>query len=274
MPEKPTLVINSSGASFFSYLTSIFRYKDLLITLSLRDFKVRYAQSFLGFFWTFVQPFSIVIILVMVFDKTLHVGSEGVEYPLYAMSGMALWGYFSFVFSQSGISIINAQSIITKVYFPRIIIPLSKGFVGLFDFGIACLVIAAMLLWYQQPVGWQLCWSPIFILFTYLSSLGSGLLLCALTIRFRDLQYVLTYLLQFGLYLTPVAYPASIVPPHLKWIYFLNPMAGLIEAFRWSLFNKAVFDPYCLISLATATLIFWAGLVSFINAEHKMADMV
>lgn len=274
MVQKPKQVISSAGSGLGDYLLELFKYKDLLVTLSLRDFRVRYSQTFLGFLWAFIQPFSTVVILVFVFDKTLHVDTKGIPYPLYAMAGLTLWTYFGFVLNQSGTSIVSSQSLITKVYFPRLIIPVSKAWVGLIDFVISFLLLCGLLLIYRFPLTWQVLYAPLFVFLSFLASLGAGIWFCSLTVRYRDFQYVIPFLLQFGLYITPIAYPTSFIPEKFKWLYFVNPIAGAIEGFRWSIFHTGALDPYCYISFAASILLFATGIWSFVKAEDRMADLV
>lgn len=274
MVQKPQKVISSAGTNLIGYFQELFRYKDLLITLSLRDFKVRYSQTFLGFLWVFIQPICTVAVLVFVFEKTLHIDTLGVPYPLYAMSGMVLWTYFGYVLNQSGTSIISSQSMISKVYFPRMIIPVSKALVGLIDFFVSFLILCVLFLVFRHPISSQTVYAPVFFFITLLSSLGAGILFSALTVRYRDFQYVIPFLLQFGLYITPVAYPTSFIPEKFKWLYFLNPMAGAIEGLRWSIFGRNSLDPFCYVSFAVAILLFVTGIVCFAKVESKMADLV
>ncbi len=274
MVQKPRQVISSSQTSLIFYFQELIKYRDLLITLTLRDFKVRYSQTFLGFLWAFIQPFSTLLILVFVFGKTLHVDTGGIPYPLYAMSGMVLWTYFGYVLNQSGNAIISSQSMISKVYFPRLIIPISKAFVGLIDFLISFVLLGILLVVYRYPLSVQAIYAPIFVFLAFISAIGAGILFCTLTVRYRDFQYVIPFLLQFGLYITPIAYSASYIPTKWKWLYFLNPMAGVIEGLRWSLFGKAIFEPCYFVSFGTGIMLFVVGVTSFVRIENEMADLV
>lgn len=272
--RKPNQVIDSSPTSIARYISELLAYKDLLLTLALRDFKVRYSQTFLGFLWVFVQPVSTMLVLVFIFDKALHVDTHGTPYPLFAMAGMMLWTYFGYVVNQSGNSIISSQSIISKVYFPRLVIPISKAFVGLIDFLVSFLIFVSMMVWYQQILSPQLGYAFLFTAIAFLFSVGFGILVCALTVRFRDFQHVIPFVLQFGLYITPIAYPTSLIPSNWKLLYFVNPMAGIVEAFRWSVFGSTKFEPLCYVSFVSASVFFVLGFVFFIKTESEMADLV
>lgn len=274
MVNRPKQVIDSSSTSLAHYFQELVKYKDLLVTLSIRDFKVRYSQTFLGFLWVFLQPLSTVAVLVLVFDKTLHVETRGIPYPLYAMAGMALWTYFGYVLNQSGTSIIQSQSIISKVYFPRLIIPISKAVVGLIDFGVSFALLGLLFLVYRYPIAPQIVFAPFFVLLALLASVGVGILFSSFTVRYRDFQYVIPFVLQVGFYITPIAYPATFVSGTWKWLYFLNPMAGIIEGFRWSIFGGAALDNHCYVSCVATAVMLVTGVFFFVKSESEMADLV
>ena len=274
MVERRKQVIDSSGIRFADYFKDLIRYKDLLLTLSVRDFKVRYSQTLLGFVWAFIQPLTTVLVLIVVFDKTLHVNTGNIPYPLYAMAGISLWTYFGFVINNAGNSIINSQSIISKVYFPRLILPLSKSIVGLIDLMISILILTIFFIYFRFTITSQLIFAPVFILLTLLTAVGAGIIFSSLSIRLRDFQHVIPFLLQFGLYATPIAYPSIFVPEKYKWLYFMNPMTGIIEGFRWSIFGLNTFDNKCYISFLVSFVMFFAGIAFFLKVESKMADIV
>jgi len=267
-------VIDGSNASLLTYLQEVIKYKDLLYTFTIRDYRVRYSQSFLGVLWAFLQPFCTVLILVLVFDHALHVPTNGVPYPLYAMAGMSLWTYFAFVLNQSGTSILSSQSMISKVYFPRLIIPFSKAILGVIDFMVSFAMFLVLLLYYQYSISFQFLFLPVFLLLTFVASFGAGILFCSVSLRYRDFQYVIPFVIQFGLYVSPIAYPASFISEKFKWLYFLNPMAGAIEGFRWSVFHQVPFDPYILLSFLSAFTLFILGMFLFNRMEKDMADLV
>lgn len=268
------IIIDANNKSVFEDFKELIRYKDLFFTLALRDFKVRYAQTFLGFAWAFLQPFSTLIVLVLVFKNALKVDTQNVPYPLFAMAGMTLWTYFGYVLNQSGSSIISSQAMISKIYFPRLIIPISKALVGLIDFGISFGMLICLFIYYQTPLQNQIVFLPLILLITIISSLGVGILFSSLSVRFRDIQYVVPFIVQFGLYITPVAYPANFISDQYKFVYYLNPLAGAIDAFRWSLFGGPMFNNYCYISFLSGILLFLIGILVFRSIESKMADIV
>ena len=231
------LVVDADKKGFGINIKELVDYRDLFYILAYRDLKVRYAQTFLGFAWAILQPVATLIILFFVFGKALKVETGDIPYPVFALAGLSMWTYFSFVLNQSGQSVIGAQEMIKKIYFPRLVIPLSKAVVGFVDFGITLLFLIVMMLVYGITPSGNIFFAPIFILLNVLAALSVGIWLSALTIRYRDFQHVIPFVVQFGLYATPVAYPATFIPEKYQFIYNLNPMSGVISGFRWCLFG-------------------------------------
>ncbi|MGF1636354.1 MAG: ABC transporter permease [Cyclobacteriaceae bacterium] len=272
------LIVDAENFKYRLGLKELIRYSDLFWVLAYRDLRVRYAQTFLGLFWAFLQPAATLLIFTIVFGKAVKVDTGGVPYPVYAICGMAAWTYFSFVMNQSGNSIIGAQEMIKKIYFPRLVIPLSKAVVGFVDFAIAMLFLVALFIMYGFTPSSNLIYMPIFLLLTVISSLAAGIWLSALTIRYRDFQHIVPFMVQFGLYATPIAYPASTIVDNLPtWgtvLYYFNPMAGIIEGFRWSLIGGELPSIYSWISIGFTCLLFISGLFYFKRVERIMADIV
>ncbi|MCC5928251.1 MAG: ABC transporter permease [Cyclobacteriaceae bacterium] len=272
------LVVDADKQKYALNLHELIRYRDLFWVLAYRDLRVRYAQTFLGLFWAFVQPAATLLIFTIVFGKAVKVDTGGVPYPVFAICGMAGWTYFAFVLNQSGNSIIGAQEMIKKIYFPRLVIPLSKAVVGFVDFTIAMLFLAILFIIYGIIPSGNIVFMPVFILLTLISSLAVGIWLSALTIRYRDFQHVVPFLVQFGLYATPIAYPASTIVDNLpSWgsiMYYMNPMAGIVEGFRWSILGGDPPSVYAWISFSLTFLLFISGLFYFKRVERIMADIV
>tara|TARA_B100001287_G_scaffold72444_1_gene60087 strand:- start:20900 stop:21730 length:831 start_codon:yes stop_codon:yes gene_type:complete len=271
-------VIKSTSKFFNLELKELFQYRDLFFLLAYRDYKVRYAQTFLGLVWAFIQPFATLLIFTIVFSKAANVDTGDIPYPLFAICGMAGWTFFAFVLTNSGNSIVGAQQMIQKIYFPKLIIPLAKAIVGFVDFGIALIFIVVICIYYQFIPSSNIIFLPLFIFITIFSALTVGIWLSALTIRFRDFQHVVPFFVQFGLYATPIGYPAELITSSLpKWvsiIYFLNPMAGAVEGFRWSILGGSSPNEYCYISFLMVLILFTLGLFYFKKVENKMADIV
>lgn len=271
------LIIDANKKSIIPNIKELVRYKDLFVTLSWRDFKVRYAQTTIGLLWALLQPVVTIAILSIVFGRFVGVETE-VPYLLYNVSGMAIWTYFSYVLSNSGNSIIMAQQMVKKIYFPRLIIPLSKAVVGLIDLAIVLVILITLMFYYQVVPSLNVWAAPLFIILAMVASLGAGIWLSALTVRFRDFQHVLPFIVQIGLYVTPIAYPAEFaiksLPNWAAQIYFLNPMAGIIQGFRWSLFGGDKPDGMFWISVVMVFVIFVSSLFYFRKVEDEMADFV
>lgn len=271
------IIIKAGKKSIFPDIKELIRYKDLFYTLSWRDFKVRYAQTTVGLLWAVIQPVVTILILSMVFGKFIGVETP-VPHLLYTVAGMSVWTYFSYVLTNSGNSIIANQGMVKKIYFPRLIIPLSKAVVGLIDFAITFLIMVVLMVYYQVVPSSNFWLAPIFIIIGMIAALGAGIWLSALTVRYRDFQHVVPFIVQIGLYVTPVAYPAEFATEHLpKWaatLYFLNPMAGVIQGFRWSLFGGTPPGGMFWVSLLMVLMLFISSLYYFRKVEDDMADYV
>ncbi|MTI32491.1 ABC transporter permease [Xanthovirga aplysinae] len=268
------LIIDANSSPFALNLKELFRYRDLFWVLAMRDFKVRYAQTFLGFLWAFIQPLATLIVLTFVFGKAVKVDTGGVPYPLFALSGMVAWTYFAFVMSQSGNSIIGAQEMVKKIYFPRLVIPLSKAIVGFVDLGITFLFMVTLMIFYEFVPSVNMIYLPFFLIMAVMAALSVGIWLSALTIRYRDFQHVVPFMVQFGLYATPIAYPASAFPEKYQWVMHLNPMAGVVEGFRWSILGGNPPSNYMYLSFVLVILLVFSALFYFKKVEKVMADIV
>jgi lipopolysaccharide transport system permease protein len=272
------IVVDSRKRTLTLNLKELWAYRDLFLILAYRDLRIRYAQTFLGLFWAFIQPAATLLIFTVVFGKAVQVDTGGVPYPVFAICGMAAWSYFAFVLNQSGNSIIGAQEMVKKIYFPRLVIPLSKAVVGFVDFAITLLFLAVLFIIYGIVPSGNIVFLPLFILATLVSSLAVGIWLSALTIRYRDFQHVVPFMVQFGLYATPIAYPAETIIQSLpQWgvvAYYLNPMAGVVEGFRWALLGGVSPSPFAYISFGLIAVLFISGLYYFRRVERVMADIV
>ena len=268
------IIVDSTRSAFRIDFRELINYRDLFYILAYRDLRVRYAQTFLGFLWALLQPLATLLIFVLVFGMAVKVDTGNIPYPLFAVSGIAMWAYFGFVLNQSGNSVIGAQEMIKKIYFPRLVIPLSKAVVGFVDFGVSLMMLVILMIVYKFTPSINILLAPLFILLNIIAALSVGIWLSALTIRYRDFQHVIPFLVQFGMYATPVAYPARLVPEKYQLIYNLNPMAGVIQGFRWSVFGGDPPDVYFYISMAVIILLFISSLFYFKKVEDVMADIV
>ena len=270
-------IIDASSKKVFPDLKEIFRYKDLFYTLTWRDFRVRYAQTTIGFLWAIFQPVVTLLILTLVFGRFVGVKTE-VPHILFTVVGMSIWSYFSYVMTNSGSSIIASQGMVKKIYFPRLIIPLSKAIVGFIDFGISLLIMVVLMIYFGITPSSNIWFAPLFIIMGIVAALGVGIWLSALTVRYRDFQHVVPFIVQIGLYITPIAYPAEFAVKQLpEWaatIYYLNPMAGVVQGFRWSVFGNEAPGDLLYVSIGIIVLIFISGMAYFSKVEDEMSDYV
>lgn len=272
------IIIDANRHWYSLGLKELLDYKDLFYTLAYRDFKVRYAQTFLGLAWALIQPSLTLLVFGLLFGRGLQINTGGIPYLLFAACGLTGWTYFSSVMSEAGNSIIGAQSVVQKIYFPRLVIPLSKAVIGLIDFSITLLVILLLMIVYRYAPSSNLIFLPFFIIMAIMSALGVGIWLSALTIRFRDFQHIVPFLVRFGMFFTPVAYPAEVVvnrlPDWASVLYYLNPIAGVVEGFRWSILGGNPPGMFSYISFAVVFLLFISSLFYFKKVERSIADIV
>lgn len=246
--------------------------------MAYRDLRIRYAQTALGLLWAFIQPAATLLIFTVVFGRAVKVDTGPIPYPVFAIAGMTAWTYFAFVLNQSGNSIIGAQEMVKKIYFPRLVIPLSKALVGFVDFAIAFLILILLMIFYGIAPSSNIIFLPLFIFLTVIAGLAVGIWLSALTIRYRDFQHVVPFMVQFGLYATPIAYPSETILNNLPdWgviLYYLNPMAGIVEGFRWSILGGEMANEYVWLSFSLVIVLFITALIYFKRVERIMADIV
>ena len=267
-------IIDANKKVWHLGLRELVQYRDLFYTLAWRDLRVRYAQTALGLVWAFVQPLATLLIFTLIFGRAIKVETGDIPYPVFALSGMLSWSYFSYVMGQSGNSIIGAQEMVKKVYFPRLVIPLSKSVTGFVDFFVALIFLIVMMVIYQVGISWNIVYLPIYFLLNVMAALGVGIWLSALTIRYRDFQHVVPFMVQLGMYATPVAYPSSMVPEKYQWIYHLNPMAGVVEGYRWAILGVGNISDWAWLSFGLIIVLFITGLIYFKRVERVMADLV
>jgi lipopolysaccharide transport system permease protein len=270
-----TIFIQAADSPFDLQLGSLWRYWELLYFLVWRDVKVRYKQTAIGAAWAILQPLMTMVLFTAVFGGIAKIPSDGIPYPIFAYTALLPWTYFSYALSRSGNSLVSNSNLITKVYFPRLIIPLSAVISPLVDFAVSFVLVIAMMVWFRISPGWGVLALPVFVLLCLLTALSVTLWLSALCVRYRDVGVVIPFLLQVWMYASPVAYPVSLVPAKWRLIYSLNPMAGVIEGFRWALLGRAAPD-FSLLAVSTLAVlvILYGGLVYFKSMERVFADVV
>jgi len=256
-------------------LREIWRYRELLYFLAWRDVKVRYKQTAIGALWAVLQPFLTMVVFSILFGRLMGLDTEGAPYPVFAYAALLPWTFFSGAFTRSGNSLISDANLISKVYFPRLILPFSAVISMLVDFGIAFIILIGMMLYYGITPGAAVLVLPLFLLLAFLTALGIGLWLSALNVKYRDITYVIPFMAQFWLFLTPVAYPTSLIPDRWQLLYSLNPMVGVVEGFRWALLGNPYIPGMPLILSTGAVLaLFIGGLFYFRRMENEFADVV
>lgn len=272
-PSKTIIIKPTKGWSSL-YLAELWRYRELLYFLAWRDIKVRYKQTLLGIAWAIVNPVMQMVVWTFIFGKIAKLPSLGMPYALIALSGTLAWNYFSEIVNGSGNSVINNSNLITKIYFPRLIIPLSVVLRALLDFGIALLVFIVMIIYFRVVPTFLMLLLPFFTLLVTVIAVGIGVWATAISVKYRDVAKILPYFIQIGFFLTPVAYLTVIIPAKFQWIYYLNPVAGAIDGFRWVLLGTPISWSKFVIQFFIAIVIFISGLFYFKRLEQSFADVI
>jgi lipopolysaccharide transport system permease protein len=275
MESQPVTIIQPSRGLVSLRLKDLWEYRELLYFMIWRDIKVRYKQTALGAAWAVLQPLLTMVVFTIFFGKLAKIPSDGIPYPIFNFCALLPWQLFARALTESSNSLVTNQRLITKVYFPRLVIPLGAVLAGLVDFAIAFIVLVGMMFYYGIYPGLAILALPLFILLAVVTSLAVSLWLSALNVKYRDIKYTLPFLVQFWLFASPIAYSSSLVPAPWRVLYGLNPMAGVIEGFRWSLLNKteAVW-PLVITSAVLVGGLLWGGLIYFRQMEKTFADVV
>ena len=256
-------------------LRELWQYRELLYFLTWRDVKVRYKQTALGAAWAIIQPLFMMAVFSLFFGRLARVPSDGIPYPVFSFCALLPWQLFAHALTESSNSLVGNQNLITKVYFPRLVIPMAAVLGGLIDFLIAFAILLLMMLYYGIVPGWAILTLPGFLLLALATALGVGLWLSALNVQYRDVRYTINFLVQFWLFATPVAYPSSLIPEKWRAFYGLNPMAGVVEGYRWALLGKAEPPgPMLWVSIVVVILVLLGGLYYFRRMEQQFADIV
>ena len=269
-----TVIKPSSGWRTLD-LREVWAYRELLGMLAWRDVSVRYKQSVAGIGWAIIQPLMTMVIFTIIFGGFAKLPSDGLPYPVFAYCALLPWNYFAQSLSGSSDSLVGSSYLITKVYFPRLILPLSRVSSGLIDFGVAFIILFGMMAWYRISPTAGIFLLPVFMLVAILTALGVGLWFTALNVKYRDVRFIVPFITQFWMFASPVAYSASLVPEKWRWLYALNPMAGVIEGFRWALLGKSAPDfMMMLVSFVAVCAVVITGLFYFRKMEKTFADVV
>lgn len=272
--SSPVTMIQPVGKLEGLNLRELWLYRDLLFFLIWRDVTVRYKQTLLGATWAIIQPFFTMIVFSLFFGRLAKVPSDGIPYPIFVYAALLPWTYFSTALGQSANSLVGSANLITKVYFPRLIIPASTVVAGLVDFAIAFVILIAMMIYYGISPTWAILLLPVFLLLAIITALAAGLWLSALNVNYRDVRHSVPFLIQFWMFATPVAYPSSLLSEPWRTVYGLNPMVGVIEGFRWALVGAPPPGPLMGVSAIVALIALAGGLFYFRRMEETFADVV
>ena len=273
--SQPELIIEA-GRTERQYWKDLWRYRELFYFLAWRDILVRYKQTVIGIAWALIRPFLTMVVFTVVFCQLAKLPSQGVPYPILVFAGMLPWQFFSNALSECSGSLVGNANLISKVYFPRLIVPTSAVIVSFVDFLISGIILLGLMAWYNFVPDWRILTLPIFILIACAASMGVGLWLAALTVQYRDFRFVVPFIIQFGLYISPVGFSSSIVPEQWRLLYSINPMVGVIDGFRWAILggeSKLYLLGFSL-SLAIVLFLLWSGIWYFRKMEKTFADVI
>jgi lipopolysaccharide transport system permease protein len=273
MNQLYTRITPPSRFSVFNF-RKIWQYRELLVSFVVKDFKVLYVQTYLGYAWAVVNPLLTVLVLAFVFEAVGKVNTGAIPYVLFTLAGTSAWNFISNVANEISRSMVNSREIITKVYFPRLIIPLSKVVSGLVELGISLLCLFIFMVIYQFPLSSNFIFFPLFLVLVILTSLMVGLWVCTLSVLYRDFFFVIPFILRLGIFLTPVAYPMSAIPTEYQWILAVNPLSGAIEGLRWSILGNYELPSYVGVSISISLVLFILSFFYFKKIEHHIADIL
>jgi lipopolysaccharide transport system permease protein len=275
LTEGHVLLIRPTKGWRFLDLRELWTYRELLYFLIWRDIKVRYKQTAIGAAWAILQPVMTMVIFTIIFGKFAKVPSEGVPYPIFAYAGLLPWICFSESISRGGLGLVGNANLISKIYFPRLLIPLASVSTPIVDFFLSFLVFICMMIWFGIKPTYGILTVPLFLFLALITAFSVALWLSALNVRYRDVGYIIPFIVQFWLYASPVAYPVSLVPERWRLLYSLNPMAGVIEGFRWALLGKKSPDPFIMaVSGVIVIALLCGGILYFRHTERTFADVI
>lgn len=270
-------IILEPGRTEQNYWTDLWRYRELFQVLAWRNVAVRYKQTVIGITWAVIRPLLTMAIFTVLFGRIAGLPSDGhAPYALMVLAGMLPWSFFASALSDSANSLVSEAQLVSKVYFPRLIVPGASVVAAAVDFAVSCGIIVAMMVWYRFPPTWHLLALPVFVLMLVLAALGPGLWLTALNVTYRDFRHVIPFVVQFGLYVSPVGFSSSVVPGRWRLVYSLNPMVGIIDGFRWCILGAQapVYWPAFALSPVVVGLLLWRGVRRFRRMERAFADVI
>ena len=274
---QESVLVLEPGRIEKNYWADLWRYRELFLILAWRDLSVRYKQTIIGVVWAIVRPFLTMVVFTVIFGKVAKLPSDGdAPYSLMVFSAMLPWFLFSTALNDASVSLVGSANLISKVYFPRLIVPVATIVTAFVDFLISFVILLGVMVYYQFMPEWHFVFLPVFVLLALLASLGPGLWVTALNVKYRDFRYVIPFVVQFGLYVSPVGFSSSLIPDKWRLLYSLNPMVGVIDGFRWCILGgqSSIYWPGFGLSLAIAVFFLWLGISRFRKVEKTFADLV
>ena len=274
--EKKDLMVIEAGRAEKNYWTDLWRYRELFLILAWRDVSVRYKQTIIGVAWAVIRPFLTMVVFTVIFGRIAGLPSNGAPYALMVFAAMLPWSLFSTALGEASNSLIGNERLISKVYFPRLIIPTATVVTAFVDFLISFVILVGLMVYYRFVPSWNILLLPLFVLMALLASLGPGLWITALNVKYRDFRYVIPFLVQFGLYVSPVGFSSSVVPKKWLLLYSMNPIVGVIDGFRWSILGgtSPIYWPSFALSTLIVACFLWRGIVKFRRMERTFADLI
>ena len=270
-------VILEPGSAQKNYWTDLWRYRELFQVLAWRDVSVRYKQTIMGVLWAIVRPLLTMLVFTFIFGRVAKLPSEGnAPYALMVFAGMMPWTFFAAALSDSSTSLITNANLISKIYFPRLIVPAATIVVAFVDFMVSFAILVGMMFWYRFIPGPQILLLPVFVAIAFLAALGPGLWVTAINVKYRDFRFVIPFIVQIGLYVSPVGFSSKVIPENLRLLYSLNPMVGVIDGFRWAILGgeSRIYMPGFLLSLLGVAVMLWVGISRFRKMERSFADLI
>jgi len=275
MDSQSELVLEA-GKTERHYWKDLWTYRELFYFLAWRDILVRYKQTAIGLAWALIRPFLTMLVFVFIFGKVAKLPSDGVPYPILVFAALLPWQFFSNAFMEAGNSLISNANLISKVYFPRFVVPASAVIVSFLDFLIAGIILVGLMLWYGFAPDWRIVTLPLFISIAFVAAMGAGLWTASLNVKYQDVRYIIPFVVQFGLYVSPVGFSSTIIPEKWRLLYSINPMVGVIDGFRWAILggNAQIYWPGFSLSLLLVLIILITGIYYFRKTEKSFADII
>jgi len=269
-------LVIEAGRSQYHYWQDLWRYRELLYYLAWRNILVRYRQTFMGITWAVIRPLLTMLVFTVIFGKLAKLPSDGVPYPILVFTAMLPWQFFASAFADAGNSLISSSRLISKIYFPRLVMPLSAMIVSLVDFIISFLILLCLMLYYEYHLSWRILTLPLFLLIAVLSTLAAALWIAALNVKYRDFRNMIPFIVQFGLYVSPIGFSSTIIPEKWRLIYSLNPLVGIIDGFRWAVLGgtSQIYWPGFILSICMTSIILVTAIYYFRKTENLFADYI